>query len=270
MKIDFTLNGQDVSFDVAPNDTLLRALRKHGFFGAKFGDEYGVSGSDTVLLDGRPVLSGMILVSQVAGRNVTTIEGVGGTQERGWRGSEPLHALQEAFVETGAIQCGYETPAFILCALALLEQNPAPSEADVREALAGVLSRDTGYVKPVQAVLRAAAVLRGEPVDPIDTQGAIPAPPDLFKSPEQPISPEEPVVGAGGGSETRVRTSPLPVMTVTPEAAKLKQVGKPRPKVDARKLVQGKPAFADDVEMRGMLTAKVLWSPHAHATIKHI
>ena len=95
-----------------------------------------------------------------------------------------MSALQQAFVETGAIQCGYCTPAQILCAHALLERNPDPTEAEVREAIAGVLCRCTGYVKPVQAILRAAAALRGEDVPPIDAdtdvERAIPAPPGLF------------------------------------------------------------------------------------------
>ncbi|PJF38627.1 MAG: xanthine dehydrogenase, partial [Phototrophicales bacterium] len=161
MKITFTLNNELVTWTVPPYMTLLRALRQHGYMGTKFSDEFGIAGADTVLVDGRPVLAGMILAHQVEGRSVITIEGVGGFQQRGWRGSEPLHPLQQAFIETGAIQCGYETPALILCALALLDKNPNPTETEVREALAGVLSRDTGYVKPVQAVLRAAAMLRG-------------------------------------------------------------------------------------------------------------
>ena len=83
----------------------------------------------------------------------------------------PLHPLQRAFVETGAIQCGYCTPAMILAAKSLLDRNPHPSEAEVREALSGVLCRCTGYVKPVQAVLRAAAMMRGEDVEPIELRG---------------------------------------------------------------------------------------------------
>lgn len=267
MNIKFNLNGYDVEWEVASHETLLRALRRHGIWGVKFGDEYGYSGADTVLLDGNPVLSGMILAAQVQGRQVLTIEGVGGAQQRGWKGTEPLHALQQAFIETGAIQCGYETPAFILCALTLLRDNPHPTEVEVREALAGVLSRDTGYVKPIQAVLRAAARLRGEEVLPIE--GAIPAPPDLFVPP-QPDFPEAPLRDGGDSPLTRVRTSPLPVMTLVPEKEDLQQIGKPKPKVDAAKLVQGKPAYADDIELRGMLTAKVLWSPHPHALIKRI
>lgn len=269
MEVDFILNGEDVVFEVAPNETLLRVLRRHGYFGVKFGDEWGLSGSDVVLLDGKPVVSGMMLASQAAGHEVLTIEGVGGAQHRGWKGSEPLHPLQRAFIETGAIQCGYETPGFILCALHLLDNNPNPTEAAVREALAGVLSRDTGYVKPVQAVLRAAAIMRGEELPPIDTDGAVPAPPGLFKlANTSPPIDDAPI--SRGGTITRVKTTPMPVMTVAPGKEDLQQVGKPRPKVDAEKLVQGKPAYADDIEMRGMLVAKVLWSPHPHAIIKHI
>lgn len=266
MNISFTLNGESVTFEVHAHDTLLRALRHNGYMGTKFSDEFGIAGADTVLVDGRPMLSGMILAHQIAGRNVTTIEGVGGAQQRGWRGTEPLHPLQQAFIETGAIQCGYETPAFILVALHLLEQNPNPNEAEVREALSGVLSRDTGYVKPIQAVLRAAAMLRGEDVPPID--GAIPAPPELFQPPSAPDN--APIFGGGNGGGVLIRITPMPVMTVVPETSGLQQVGKPKPKVDAAKLAQGKPAYADDLEMRGMLTAKVLWSPHPHAIIKSI
>jgi len=116
-----------VEFDAAPNDTLLAALRRQGLFGVKHGCETGECGACVVLLDGVPVTSCVILASQADGRDVVTIEGLGGQQERGWRGSEPLHALQTAFVETGAIQCGYCTPGMIVAATALLERNPVPT-----------------------------------------------------------------------------------------------------------------------------------------------
>ena len=111
------------------------------------------------------------------------------TRSRVGRRQRGLHPLQQAFVETGAIQCGYCTPAQILAAKELLERNPNPSEAEVREALSGVLCRCTGYVKPVQAVLRAAAVLRGESVQPLE--GAAP-----------PISAPRAVAAAGRGRAT--------------------------------------------------------------------
>ena len=118
MRIEFQLNGANVVYDVTPGQTLLAALRAHGLFGVKHGCETGECGACAVLVDGVPANSCVMLAAQAAGRSITTIEGVGGEQMRGWRGSEPLHALQTAFVETGAIQCGYCTPGMILAAKA--------------------------------------------------------------------------------------------------------------------------------------------------------
>jgi putative selenate reductase molybdopterin-binding subunit len=265
VKIHFTLNGQAVEFEAAPNDTLMSALRQNGVFGVKHGCETGECGACTILLDGVPVTSCVMLAVQAEGHQIVTIEGIGGQQERGWRGSEPLHALQTAFIETGAIQCGYCTPGMVVAAKALLDRNPSPTEDDVRESLASVLCRCTGYVKPVEAVLRAAAQLRGETVPPIDGgQGAIPAPTGLFEAGDRDM-PE-----SNGGSLPGVLTRAMPKMVVAPEVDTLQQVGKPAAKVDARKLVQGNPAFTDDIELRGMLIGKLLLSPHAHALIKRI
>lgn len=269
MKVDFVLNGEAVSLEIAANETLLMALRRNGVFGVKHGCETGECGACLVLVDGVPMTSCVMLAAQASGRAITTIEGIGGEQERGWRGSEPLHALQVAFIETGAIQCGYCTPGMILAATALLERTDQPTEAQVREALAGVLCRCTGYVKPVEAVLRAASVLRGESVPPIEPVEAIPAPPDLFSPPGEGDDTLLPGTGEEGGA-TGLRTRALPVMIVAPEVDTLHQVGKSSPKVDARKLVQGNPAFTDDIEHRGMLVGKLLLSPRAHALIKRI
>ncbi len=273
MKVNFTLNGEAVSFEATPSMSLFRLLRENGIFGVKYGDDRGETGADLVLLDGKPVPSSLVLAFKVEGHDVQTIEGVGGAQERGWRGSAPLHPLQTAFMETGAIQCGYCTPGMILAAKALLDREPNPSEEEVREALSGVLCRCTGYVKPVEAVMRAAAVMRGEQVPPIGEQRGIPAPPDLFRRPPEhgddvEMLPPEELGGPAGMPTTSTRT--LPIMLVAPEVDTLHQVGKPVRKVDARKLAQGKPAFTDDVEFRGMLVGKLLLSPHPHAIIKHI
>ena len=159
MKILLTINGDRVECDSPPSATLLAVLRRSGYFGAKFGDEHGLTGSDTVLLDAQPINAGSLLAAQAVGRSVRTIEGLGEHPEQGWRRSEGLHPLQQAFAENGAIQCGYCTPAQILAAKSLLDRNPNPTEAEVREAIAGVLCRCTGYLKPVQAVLRAAAIM---------------------------------------------------------------------------------------------------------------
>ncbi len=239
--MNFTLHVNNINhhLDLPAHTTLLRALRGLGYYSVKRGCETGECGACTVLLDGAPVNACVMLAAQAEGRRLETVEAVGERPEKGWKPNQGLHPLQQAFVESGAIQCGYCTPAMLLAAKELLSCEPNPTEDQVREHLSGVLCRCTGYLKPVQAVLRAAAVLRGETVAPIN---------------------ELPHTVADA----------LPQIRVTSETSKWKSVGKPEPKVDAVKLALGKPAFADDIEMRGMLTAKVLRSPHAHARIKHV
>ncbi|MCS7011688.1 MAG: molybdopterin-dependent oxidoreductase, partial [Anaerolineales bacterium] len=271
MHVTLHINGKDYSLNCPPHTTLLTAIRQLGFHSVKFGDEHGYSGADTVLLDGRPVNAVVMLAAQAEGHRIVTLEALGEHPEQGWKQTGGLHPLQQAFIECGAIQCGYCTPAQILAAKALLDRNPSPTEAEVREAISGVLCRCTGYVKPVQAILRAAAIMRGE------------TPPDLnreaFTIPREwsdahfpsETSPEAPV--GAGGVITQVRAAPK--IVVAPQTDGWKVVGKPEKKVDAVKLAQGKPAFAADLlgvdyPIRGLLYAKVLRSPHAHAIIKRI
>ena len=262
MKLSLSINAKTYELDCAPGETLFSALRRLGFYGVKFGDEQGLTGADTVILDGRPLNAGLLLAAQAVGHAIVTIEGLGEHPDQGWRKTDGLHPLQQAFVESGAIQCGYCTPAQILAAKALLDRNPNPTEAEVRDGISGVLCRCTGYIKPVQAVLRAAAVLRGEtPSDETEAAGWI-----------FPITPGPAAGGSSSGdpTTTSVQTRVMPKVVVTPETSPYQTVGKPEKKVDAVKLVQGKPAFSADIEPRGMLHAKVLRSPHAHALIKKI
>ncbi|MBN2118618.1 MAG: molybdopterin-dependent oxidoreductase [Anaerolineales bacterium] len=261
MIITLKINGIEHTLDTTPSTTLLAALRGLGFYGIKFGDEQGLSGADTVLLDGKPVNAGSMLAAQAEGHNIVTIEGLGEHPEQGWKKTEGLHPLQQAFVETGAIQCGYCTPAQILAAKALLDKNPNPSEEQVREAIAGVLCRCTGYLKPVQAVLKAAAVMRGD--EPIEWDSVNW---DLGNWGEQPPADQP----DASPNEQFANLLTRPKVVVTPKSQTYQTVGKPEKKVDAVKLVQGKPAFTADMDMRGMLYARVLRSPHAHARIKNI
>jgi putative selenate reductase molybdopterin-binding subunit len=238
MQFTACINRTTVEWDIEPADTLLSVLRKHGYFGVKFGGcQKGECGACTVLLDGRPINSCSLLAAQADGHSIETIEGLGEHPDHGWKKTNGLHIIQNALVESGAIQCGYCTPAFALAAYALLARNPDPSEEDVRKAISGVLCRCTGYLKPVQAILNAAAQLRGE-------------------NPALHTEPLEPAVA--------MEFQPKDVQ---PETFK---VGKPVQKVDALKLVQGKAAFTADIELRDMLFAKVLHSPVAHARIKNI
>lgn len=258
MEIDVTINGEGQTWRIAPHERLLRVLRRQGYFSVKFGDEHGLSGVDLILLDGKPANAQTMLAAQAHGHHITTLEGIGS--------SRYLNTLQQCFIETGAIQSGYNTPAQILAAHALLQENPHPTEEEVRAAIAGVLDRETGYVKPVQAILRAAAILRGESVSPFEPiERAIPAPSDLFGS----VWPIEPEINddSGGGIQTRTRPT---IVVAPPEAGPRKVIGRSEPKVDAVKLASGKPVYADDFEMRDMLYAALLTSPHAHARIKHI
>ena len=259
MQIRLNINGREKTLEVEASESLLRTLRRNGYFGVKHGCETGECGACTVLLDGRPVPSCVVLASQAAGRNVTTIEGIG------TRGN--LHPLQQAFVETGAIQCGYCTPAMILAAKALLDANRAPSENEVRAALSGVLCRCTGYVKPVQAVLLAAARMRGE--NPLLSEVCGPT---IVASFEEDFggSTGNPEAHSSRGGGTAVQAMPRLQASSKAASEERRIVGKPEVKVDAVKLALGKPAFADDIEMRGMLHAKILHSPVAHAIIKNI
>lgn len=170
MEISIRVNGIQHTFQVTPGEKLLTVLRRNGFRGVKSGGcTDGECGACTVLLDGKPVSSCVMLAAQADGHAIQTIEGFGQQPDQGWKKTAGADPIQQAFIETGAIQCGYCTPGQILAAKALLEKNTNPSEAEVREALAGVLCRCTGYLKPVQAVLRAAAALRGEKLPPLET-----------------------------------------------------------------------------------------------------
>ncbi len=148
-KIGFTINGVPQTVEVEPTMRLLDVLREVlGLTGTKEGCGEGECGACTVLLDGKPVDSCLVLAGQVAGHSVMTIEGIS-------EGNE-LSRLQQAFVDAGAIQCGYCTPGMVLSAKAVLDTNPNPTEDEIRRGLSGNLCRCTGYQKIVKAVQIAA------------------------------------------------------------------------------------------------------------------
>jgi carbon-monoxide dehydrogenase small subunit len=143
--IRLTLNGEQVDVSFAPYKTLLEILREDlGHTGTKHGCELGECGACAVLLDSRPVLSCLVLGVECDARNVLTVEGLG------LEGN--LHPLQDAFADLGAAQCGYCTPAILVTAKALLDQQPQPSRDQIRVALSGVLCRCTGYLQIFEAV----------------------------------------------------------------------------------------------------------------------
>ncbi|HEY7680459.1 MAG TPA: (2Fe-2S)-binding protein [Terriglobia bacterium] len=158
-KILFKVNGEPVEVAFAPHKTLLEVLREDlALTGTKHGCELGECGCCAVLVDGKPVLSCLVLGLAVEGHDVTTVEGMAAGPR--------LDPLQEAFAELGAAQCGYCTPGILLTAKALLEQTPRPSREQIQQALAGNLCRCTGYIKIYEAVELAAARKAGEPATP--------------------------------------------------------------------------------------------------------
>ncbi len=142
--INITVNGEDRRIKVKPNELLLNVIREDlNLTGPKYGCGTGECGACTVLLDGEPVLSCLTLAITADGKEITTIEGLA---------DDTLDGLQEAFIDHGAIQCGYCTPGMILMAKDLLEDNPDPSEEEIREHIKGNLCRCTGYTNIVKAI----------------------------------------------------------------------------------------------------------------------
>ena len=149
-----TVNGDDERLEVPSNMTLLQMLRdKLALTGTKNGCEAGECGACTVLVDGEPVNSCMMLAVEADGRNILTVEGLAAEGE--------LSPLQQAFVEHNAVQCGFCTPGMLMTTTALLQRNPHPTEDEIKDALVGNLCRCTGYVRIIQAVQSAADKGRG-------------------------------------------------------------------------------------------------------------
>ena len=150
MRVTTTVNGTEHSVDdVWPGESLLYVLRERmGLPGAKNACEQGECGSCTVYLDGEPVCACLVAAGQAIGREVVTVEGLAD--------GDALHPVQQAFIETGAVQCGFCTPGLVVAAHDLLERVPLPSDLEIREALAGNLCRCTGYEKILDAVRLAA------------------------------------------------------------------------------------------------------------------
>lgn len=148
VKVGFRVNARDVELDVDPMATLLDVLREQlGLTGTKKGCDVGDCGACTVLMDGKAILSCLTPVLQAAGKEITTVEGLADEGK--------LHPLQEAFIECGAVQCGFCTPGMLLSAKALLDQNPSTTREAVRVAISGNLCRCTGYRKIIDAIMLA-------------------------------------------------------------------------------------------------------------------
>ena len=242
LAINLTVNGVKRSMTCEPHESLRTVLRRAGYYSVRFGSATGETGAAAVLVDGRLISADVMLAAQADGHDIETVEGL----------TTPghLHPIQEAFIETGAIQSGYSTPAAVLAAKALIARNPNPSEEDVRDALSGILDRESGYLRPVHAVLRAAAVMRGESPESVDV-----------------VYLEPLTDGNAASASTDDAPAIAPRVVPSRDVPPTNVVGHAEVKVDAIKLAKGNPAFTDDVDTSGMLIGKVLYSPHANARI---
>jgi aerobic-type carbon monoxide dehydrogenase small subunit (CoxS/CutS family) len=151
VKVTILLNGRETTVECEPADMLVEVLRGEGLTSVRETCRIGVCGACTVLLEGEPVSGCLTMAAQVDGREITTVEGLGGT-----------HPVQRAFVDAHAFQCGWCTPGFVLTAKRLLEENAAPSDAEIAEALGGNLCRCGSYVKINEAVRCAGAAMQKE------------------------------------------------------------------------------------------------------------
>lgn len=152
--LTMNVNGKDVTLEIEPDELLVEVLRDRlGLTGTKVGCEEGECGACTVLLDGKAVVSCLLPAMKAQGRKVETVEGLAAEGK--------LHPLQRAFIDCGAVQCGYCTPGMLMSAKALLDENPSPSEEEIREAISGNLCRCTGYRKIVEAIKAASSSATG-------------------------------------------------------------------------------------------------------------
>jgi putative selenate reductase molybdopterin-binding subunit len=272
MELELRINGVIESLEVAPNESLLALLRREGYYSVKQGCETGDCGACTVLIEGVARPSCTMLAAQVGGCSLTTVEGLSTSGQ--------LHPLQTTFIETGVTSCGFCTSGMLLSAFELLKRNPSPSAEDVRDALSGNLCRCAGYEKPIQAVLRAAAILRGEQVPELTYSVVKPCTESEPQTlPQENLLPSLASVAASAAStsmkmpviKTEVRGQAI--MAGNDQAMPRKQfqvVGRSVSACNALKMVQGKGQFTTDISLRNMLHTRILTSPHAHALIRSI
>ncbi len=262
--ISFTVNTAPITVDTDPARTLLEVLREDlGLTGTKQGcDLEGECGACTVLLDGRPVRSCLTPVGKVAGRRVETVEGLAPLTPTGPSRLEDLHPLQAAFIECGAVQCGFCTPGMLMAAKALLDREPNPADAQIIDALEGNLCRCTGYVKIVDAVRLASARMLGEPVTPSESMPS--------RTVRCEPSDREASLWEGSPQWTRCFTDDSPWRRLDGQPVQHDNesiIGGSMLRTDSIPKVTGAARYVEDMVMPGMLYGGVLRSPHHHARL---
>jgi len=251
--ITLDVNGAKRTVKVEPRVTLVRALREQlGLTGTKIGCDRGACGACTVHLDGAPALACTTLAIEVGDRKVTTIEGLAD--------GATLQPIQQAFIAEDAMQCGFCTPGMVMSCAGLLARDPKPDRPAIRGAVAGNLCRCGTYPKVFNAVM----IASGQRPEgwTLETRGiANPAPPPDGTA----------WVGIAGGAVTaELRTVPATEARPWPMNAGLAVVGKPTVRLDGRAKVTGEARYTSDVALPGMLHARRVVSPHAHALVKSV
>ncbi|UHQ96177.1 (2Fe-2S)-binding protein [Natrinema halophilum] len=175
MQFSLTVNGESLDIEAAPDDDLASVLRREGYTGVKCGCDGGICGASKVLIEGSAEMACGKAVQEADGATIQTIEGIGSQDE--------LHPIQQAFVDHFAVQCGFCIPGMIVQTKELLEETPDPTEAEVREAIDDNLCRCTGYQKPVEAILDAAARMNGDGA--VATDGGTPSAPNACEGTER-------------------------------------------------------------------------------------
>ncbi|MEW6249923.1 MAG: molybdopterin cofactor-binding domain-containing protein, partial [Planctomycetota bacterium] len=251
-----TVNGETHAVAVEPSETLLDVLReKLRLTGTKKGCNVGDCGACTVLIDGVPQNACLLLAAELEGKSITTIEGLARDGE--------LTPLQRAFVEEGAIQCGFCTPGMVLSATALLARNPHPTTVEIKEALAGHLCRCTGYAGILRAVER---VAKSEIGDRGLTIGDSRLPtPDAAVGAAAPCATSN-LQSAISNPQSPVSNPQSPISNPQSSSA----VGRSMPRIDAADKVTGRARYTADLSLPNMLHGKILGSPIAHGRIRRI
>jgi len=254
--LELSVNGKTHRLEVEDRRTLLLVLRDDlALTGTKKGCNLGQCGACTVLLDGAPVYSCLMLARDAQGRQITTIEGLAAPD------GTP-HVVQQAFIEKMGMQCGHCTPGMILSAVALLRENPKPNEAEVRQALAGNLCRCGNYPKEVEAVLHAASGLLKNPAQTGKSAPLARQVPGVA----QAFLPAQGDVGVSQGVLQQPARAGQAAMPMPPSL-----IGSRHPVLDGRAKVTGTALYAGDVRLpEGMLHAKVLRSPAPHARVARL
>lgn len=222
MQIELTINGERRWLATYPDEKLLDLLRRYGYMGVKKGCGEGTCGSCVILLDGKLVNSCILFAPMAAGRSVTTIEGLGTIEQP--------HFIQKEFVGAGAVQCGFCTPGMVLATKALLDDNPDPSEQDIKLALDGNLCRCTGYKKIIDGVERSARVHRE--ILALTPPEPEPEPEDDFEP--EPLQTMNQSVSEPGGEAVSQEEEPAP-QDLEPEVPETED----RPELDHSQIDQG-------------------------------